>query len=342
MMDKIMEILSSKHFKILAVVLCMVLVINLVCCSGGKDSEPEVPPTEPTEIAIEDVTEAPTEAPTEPAPVITVNMGTVTAGELNIRKGAESGYEAVGTYKKGDRIEILETKAAEDGTVWGRTNLGWVGMGYVRMDGKDVPTTADGDPTAKIVSDGNMQVLGYGVVNLGELNVRLGPGTNNAKVATVTMANRYAYYQLQNGWARIENGWVSTDYFYLEGTIGDGATHGVITTDDVNIRTGPNTSFQSVGKYKKGDNIQILAQVDAWGYTEKGWIFITYVEPVAPTYNTGAAKVMIGLNIRKEPNAESEIAGTYTEGEIVTILEVQGTWGKTDKGWINLQYVQFS
>lgn len=342
MMDKIMEILSSKHFKILAVVLCMVLVISLVCCSGGKDSEPEVPPTEPTEIAIEDVTEAPTEAPTEPAPVITVNMGTVTAGELNIRKGAESGYEAVGTYKKGDRIEILETKTADDGTVWGRTNLGWVGMGYVRMDGKDVPTTADGDPTAKIVSDGNMQVLGYGVVNLGELNVRLGPGTNNAKVATVTMANRYAYYQLQNGWARIESGWVSTDYFYLEGTMGDGATYGIITTDDVNIRTGPNTSFQSVDKYKKGDNVQILAQVDAWGYTEKGWIFITYVEPVAPTYNTGAAKVMIGLNIRTEPNAESEIAGTYTEGEIVTILEVQGTWGKTDKGWINLQYVQFS
>lgn len=337
MMDKIMELISSKHFKILAVILCMVLVVSLVCCSGNKDTEVELP-TEPTEIVTEEPTEEPTEAPSKPAPV-TVNMGTITAGELNIRKGADSGYESVGTYKKGERVEILETKTVEDGTKWGRTNLGWIGMGYVRMDGTKI-TTTENDP--KIISDGNYAVLGYGVVNLGELNVRLGPGTNYAKVTTVTLSNRYAYYQLQDGWARIEDGWVSTDYFYVEGSVADGATAGIITTDDVNIRTGPNTSFRSVGTYKKGDAVTILAQVDAWGYTEKGWVFITYVEPVAPTYTTGAGRVTIGLNIRTEPNAEAEIAGTYIEGETVTIIEVQGSWGKTDKGWINLQYVEFS
>lgn len=343
MMDKIMEFISSKHFKILAVILCMVLVISLVCCDRNNDPEVETPTEEPTEIVTEAPTEEPTEAPTEPTPVVTVNMGTVTAGELNIRKGADSGYEKVGTYKKGDRIEILETKTVEDGTVWGRTNLGWVGMGYVRMDGVNVPTTDEDDPNApKIISDGNSTVLGYGIINLGELNVRLGPGTNYAKTNTVTFANRYAYYQLQDGWARIEDGWVRTDYFYIEGTIADGAMTGSVTTDDLNIRTGPNTSFQSVGTYKKGETVQVLAQVDAWGYTSKGWVFISYLEPVTPTYTTGAATVTIGLNIRTEPNAESEIAGTYTEGDIITILEVQGSWGKTDKGWINLQYVEYS
>lgn len=342
MMDKIMELISSKHFKILAVILCVMLVIGLVCCSGNKDAKEETP-TDPTEIVTEEATEEPTEAPTEPAPVVTVNMGTVTAGELNIRKGADSGYEKVGTYLKGARIEILETKTVEDGTVWGRTNLGWVGMGYVRMDGVDVPTTDEDDPNApKIISNGNSTVLGYGIVNLGELNVRLGPGTNYAKTQTVTMANRYAYYQLENGWARIEGGWVSLEYFYVEGTAADDAFTGTITTDDVNIRTGPNTSFQSVGTYKKGETVKILAQIDAWGYTEKGWVFITYVEPVEPTYTTGAGTITIGLNVRAEPNAESEIVDSYTEGETVTIIEVQGSWGKTSKGWINLKYVEFS
>lgn len=341
MMDKIMELISSKHFKILAVILCVVLVISLVCCSGNKDAEEETP-TDPTEQVTEEATEEPTEAPTEPTPVVMVNMGTVTAGELNIRKGADSGYEKVGTYEKGDRIEILETKTV-DGTTWGRTNLGWVGMGYVRMDGVEVPTTDEDDPNApKIISDGNSTVLGYGIVNLGELNVRLGPGTNYAKTQTVTMANRYAYYQLSDGWARIEGGWVSTAYFYVEGTATDDAFTGTITTDDVNIRTGPNTSFQSVGTYKKGETVEVLAQVDAWGYTEKGWVFITYVEPVEPTYTTGAGTVTIGLNVRAEPNAESEIVGSYTEGETVTIIEVEGSWGKTSKGWINLKYVEFS
>lgn len=341
MMDKIMELISSKYFKILAVILCVILVIGLVCCSGKKDAGQETP-TNPTEIVSEEATEEPTEAPTEPASV-TVNMGTVTAGELNIRKGADSGYEKVGTYQKGDRIEILETKTV-DGTTWGRTNLGWVGMGYVKMDGTAATgSDQESDPNAtKVISDSNSNVLGYGVVNLGELNVRLGPGTQYAKVSTVTMANRYAYYQLSDGWARIEDGWVSTEYFYVEGTIADGAVTGSITTDDVNIRTGPNTSFQSIGTYKKGETVEILAQVDAWGYTEKGWIFITYVEPVEPTYTTGTGRITIGLNIRTEPNAEAEIAGTYTEGETVTIIEVQGNWGKTDKGWINLKYVEFS
>lgn len=345
MMDKVIEFLSSKYAKILAVILCVVLVISLVCCSGGKEKENDVP-SEPTEIATEDVTEAPTEepteAPTEAAPV-TVNMGTVTAGELNIRKGPESGYEKVGSYKKGARIEILEIKTEEDGSRWGRTNLGWVGMGYVRMDGTNVPTTDEDDPNApKIISDSNSKVLGYGIVTLGELNVRLGPGTNYTKTNTVTASNRYAYYQLDNGWARIEDGWVLLEHFYLEGTTGEGAMTGSVTEDGLNIRTGPSTDFQSIGTYNKGDVIEILAQVDAWGYTEKGWVFINYVEEVQPTYTTGAGIVTIGLNIRTEPNAESDIAGSYTEGDIVTILEVDGSWGKTDKGWINLKYVDFS
>lgn len=338
-----LDLLSSKYFKIVAVILCMTLVIGLVCCSG-PDKEPEetVPPTVSYDPPQEDpgpVVEPETTPPTVIKPV-NVTMGTVTAGELNIRKGANSGYEKVGTYKKGDRIEILETKTAEDGTVWGRTNLGWVGMGYVRMDGTPIPESEDPNAT-KIISNANNTVLGYGVVNLGELNVRMGPDTHYAKLTTVKLGNRYAYYELSDGWARIEDGWVSTDYFYVEGTTTADAYFAVVTSEELNIRTGPNTSFSSVGQYKQGDTIEILGQVDAWGYTEKGWVFITYIEEIEPTYSVGTGIVTIGLNIRKEPNADSELMGSYIEGDTVIITEVNGSWGKTDKGWINLNYVSF-
>ena len=310
--------------------------INLkyVQIGDSADTNDEPPVVEPEIIIPEEPAQQPETVP------VNVNMGTVTAGELNIRKGADSGYEVVGTYLKGARVEILETKTVE-GTLWGRTNLGWVGMGYVRMDGTAAPVTED-NSALKIISDGNTNVLGYGIVKLGELNVRQGPDTKYPKVSTITMANRYAYYQLENGWARMEDGWVSTDYFYIEGTTTSEAFTGAITMDDVNIRTGPNTSFQSIATYKKGDIVTILAQVDAWGYTDKGWVFITYVEPVQPTYTTGACRVTSGLNIRAEANAESEIVGTYTEGDFITVIEVDGSWGKTDKGWINLKYVEYS
>ena len=287
-------------------------------------------------------TEPPVDLEPEPAPIV-VNMGTVTASKLNIRKGPDSGYETDGAYYRGDRIEILETKDVED-TVWGRTNLGWVGMGYVRMDGT-APADNESDlSAAQIISNGNTEVLGYGVVDLGELYVRLGPDTEHDKIGSVKQGVRYAYYQISNvsgNWVRIENGWVSADFFYIEGATADDGLSGTVTTDDLNIRTGPDTSFQSVGTYQTGEEIEILAQVGAWGYTEKGWVFMNYVEPVEPTYTTGTGTITSGLNIRKEPNAEAEIVGAYSEGDGVTITEVEGNWGKTIQGWINLKYVEY-
>ncbi len=293
-------------------------------------------PVEPEE------TEPVTEPVQDETPVVLVNMGTVTAGNLNIRKGPNSDYESVGTYSQGARIEILETQTV-DGSTWYRTNQGWVSKGYVKMDGTPAPEEDQvTDPNApKLISNGSNTVLGYGVVSLGKLNVRLGPDTEYSKVGTVTMGTRYAYYQLSEGWARIEGGWVSTEYFYVEGTTAANAMTGVVNTDDLKIRTGPNTSFQSVGTYQKGETVEILGQVDAWGYTDKGWVFMTYVEPAAPVYQTGICKVTSGLNIRKEPNPDAEIVGSYTEGDGVNILEVQDNWGRTVQGWINLKYVTY-
>ena len=325
----------------LVLVLVLVLSISISSCSRTEASTPnDVTPTVPSNEQQADTD--PADDPAEIAPVgVPATMGTVTAGKLNIRKGPDSKYEAVEhAYFNGDRIEILETQTIE-GTVWGRTNLGWVGMGYVRMDGTP-PQENENAP--KIISNGEYTVLGYGVVNLKELNVRTGPGTDYDKIRTITSGNRYAYYQLSTvsgSWARIEDGWVNLDHFYLEGTTADTGYTGTVTAEELNIRSGPNTSFQNIGKYAQGETVEILAQVGNWGYTEKGWVFVSYVEPVAPTYTTGICKVTRGLNIRKEPNADAEIVGTYTEGDGVTILEVQDNWGRTIQGWINLAYVVY-
>ena len=285
-----------------------------------------------TEKPIEPTQPAPTE-PTEPDYLdADATMGTVITGKLNIRKGAGSKYEAFDSYYEGDRIEILEILEV-DATLWGRTYKGWIGMGYVRMDGI-APENTD----QNITSNGNYRILGYGVVDLGKLNVRSGPGTGREKVGEVTEGNRYAYYEVQEDWIRIENGWVSSEYFYIEGTEADDAVSGIVTTDDLNIRTGPATSFKSLNTMKTGDSVQILAQVDDWGYTGEGWINMQHVQVV---YSTGTGTIVTGLNIRKDPDPESERVGTYSEGDAVTVLEVSGQWGRTDQGWINLKYVNF-
>lgn len=292
------------------------------------ETEPPVPETEPAVIPVPDPN------------LGTTTMGTITAGKLNVRKGAGSNNEAFDAYYKGDRVEIQEIVNV-DGTDWGFTGKGWIGMGYVRLDGT-VPLNEDGTRYDKdLVCDGSYRILGYGVVDLGELNVRSGPDLGYDKVGTVVKGARYAYYQVMEDWVRIESGWVNTDYFYVEGTTADDAVSATVTTDELNIRTGPGTTYKSNGTHKSGDDVEILGQMGSWGYTEAGWINMDHVQLKDPVYATGYGTVSRGLNIRQEPNADSEQVGSYKTGESVTITEVQGNWGKTDKGWINLKYVNY-
>ena len=229
-----------------------------------------------------------------------------------------------------------------NGSIWGYTGKGWIDMNYVRMDdvpsGRDNSTNSDG---VEIVSNGSYTVLGYGVVDLKTLNVRIGPGTDYTKIKEIPQGTRFAYYEADDEWVRIGDGWVSTEYFYVEGTTAEDATTGTITTNDLNVRTGPDTSFKRIGSYMEDDSVEILAIVNGWGYTEKGWISMMYVKLPEPVYATGSATVTVGLNIREEPDPDAAKVDVYTKGDRITIIGVKDGWGKTDKGWINLDYVKY-
>lgn len=58
--------------------------------------------------------------------------GTVTADCLHIRKDAGTNNSIVGYLYYGNKVEILETKKAADGSTWGRVSKGWVHMGYIK------------------------------------------------------------------------------------------------------------------------------------------------------------------------------------------------------------------
>ena len=48
------------------------------------------------------------------------------------------------------------------------------------------------------------------------------------------------------------------------------------------------------------------------------------------------------LNIRAEASARSVVVGSYEPGTAITILERKGGWGRTDRGWIFMDYVTLS
>ena len=127
--------------------------------------------------------------------------GVVTGTELNIRSGPGTGYGSVGSYKKGDRVTILN-QFTYDGVTWGCTNKGWISLQYVQLDG---------------VSTGNDKT---GTITGNELNIRSGPGTNYGSVGTLNSGDRVTILSTTEidgvTWGNIDKGWISMAYVKLD------------------------------------------------------------------------------------------------------------------------------
>ena len=83
----------------------------------------------------------------------------------------------------------------------------------------------------------------------------------------------------------------------------------IITGDEVNVRSGPGTFYEKVGKVYEGDVLTITEIYEGNGYTwgrfSKGWVSLSYAEAISPDMK---------VRIKTQPKSASAV-----EGEKVTI-----------------------
>lgn len=261
---------------------------------------------------------------------------------LRIRAGAGTGFATVGVLYTDDQVEIFEF-AKVNGMSWGRIDKGWICLSYVQLESSENATPA---------------VTGT-VINCNNLNVRAAAGTSSAKVCTIPKGTQVTVYEqtLYNGekWGRIDQGWVHMGYIYLGGKPAPSENAGYTTgkvsgTDVLRVRSAPGVNNPQVGTLKKGTVVIITetAKVGTttWGKVEQGWISLYYVDldsnkvpvdAVAKTVNTKS------LRIRAGAGTNYDCIGSYTMGQQVIITEqttVSGrVWGRTNRGWICMEYV---
>ena len=134
------------------------------------------------------------------------------------------------------------------------------------------------------------------------------------------------------------------------GTNGTEITGKVTTSNGLNIREEPSTTSATVGNYSDGTIITILEIKDGWGRTDLGWISLNYITTmdgtpmvdigqIEPSTATDIENKVKELNIREKPDKSSAVVGVYPNGTIITILETKDGWGRTDQGWIYMDYV---
>ncbi len=197
------------------------------------------------------------------------------------------------------------------------------------------------------------------VTGAGVLNVRSGPGVEYEKVGSLEDGTKVAIYERQpvgeSTWGRIKAGWISMNYIAIQDKQDDEitVTHSIIatvTTENLNIRTGPSSNYEKVGALTTGDKVQIseicvIKQV-LWGKTRKGWLCMSYVQidgtPDGGLWLTGTVNVQ-ELMIRSGPGTNNRVTGNYASGQKIVITQLQSVdyvpWGKTDKGWVCMSYV---
>ncbi len=245
-----------------------------------------------------------------------------------------------------------------------------------------VTTQLSGSSSGGATSGGNMGSYKTGMykVNVGDLNIRKGPGTNYGTNGVITERGTYTITEIQNGsWGKLKSGagWINigTAYCTYVGTAsgGTGSSGGgssssasyktgtyKVNVVELNIYKGPGTNYGTNGSIKdKGVYTITEIQNGSWGKLKSGagWInvdkaYCTYQGVAASSgstqTSTGNFQVQVSISdlyIRKGAGTNYGTNGFCPKG-VYTIVETKSadgyTWGKlkSGAGWIALEYTK--
>lgn len=101
-------------------------------------------------------------------------------------------------------------------------------------------------------------------------------------------------------------------------------------TAEINIRTGPGTEYESIGTFKRGDIITVVASTsNGWKKLAEGkYVIAEFLSTSAPeTAKTGTYYATGSINVRSGPGTEYEVVKTLPLGSAIEITAV------TSNGW---------
>jgi len=115
------------------------------------------------------------------------------------------------------------------------------------------------------------------------LNVRSGPGTSTPEIGEVVKGDKLTVFESSQGWYKVElsdgsMGWVSGRFVKVDDAQDSpGVMQAVVDATNVNIRSGPGTDHNIIGKVDRGERLGILEQTGNWFKVELvqggiGWI----------------------------------------------------------------------
>lgn len=111
-------------------------------------------------------------------------------------------------------------------------------------------------------------VEGVGIVNASSLRLREEPSTGSKIVTSAPRGELVVILSKGGDWYKVnynlQEGYMHSDYLKVMTKKNAELGYGKVTGSAVNIRTGPGTSYRSLGTVKKGDKCYIIGLNEGW------------------------------------------------------------------------------
>ena len=262
------------------------------------------------------------------------NIGTVTASSLNVRSGPSTSYTVVTTVKKNDKVNILQSSNGWYKIETSSGKQGWVSSSYISASNSNTNNSTNNNTQSNIA-----------IVNTDGLNFRNGAGTSYSIIKVLNKGEKVEVISESNGWSKVKHdsrlGYVASQYIDKATT---NYTIKEVNTDGLNVRTGPSTSYATIGKLNKGTRVEVISESAGWSkinynnktaYVSSGYLKAVSTstpdtKPEDTTQQYKEIKVVNtdGLNVRKGPSTSYESIGKIDKGTSVEVISESDGWSK--------------
>lgn len=120
----------------------------------------------------------------------------------------------------------------------------------------------------KAHADDSGLVYGIGFVNATGLNLRQSPDTGSQVLTTANSGECIVVLDSENGWYKVsynlQTGYMSADYINVATAENAELGYGVVTGSGVNLRSGPDTSYNRVATASQGEKCYIIGVNNGW------------------------------------------------------------------------------
>lgn len=226
----------------------------------------------------------------------------VTTGNVKMRSGPGTGYGSLGTVPKGSDIYVF---LSDSGWAYASYNgtTGYISEKYVTYPNGKPEAQPTPTPDTEQQLPAKEGVIAYGVVNGQGVNFRTGPGTGYGSIAKLDRNTKLYITGSANGWYACETeagqkGYMIATYVSITGYPSNDSdneqevetpaddendenddeqlaqpqviAYGKVTGQGVNFRTGPATTYDSMGKLDKNTVLDIYGTAGSWYYCKAG------------------------------------------------------------------------